>query len=128
MDQSSPTASTVVITMDRQGRRKRALQAGVSELNIVSFSMNFFKSELLQFMSIGITANSKTHSAHMLVDSRVSHHFVNKKFVQILGLVYKISGSMIMRMTNNHSDKMPYRQVYLTFSDERNNRRQGTSR
>jgi hypothetical protein len=111
VDGHPSTTLEAVIMMGRKGGNGDASQLAVIKLNIVLFLINFPKSQLLQFTSIVTTAISKRRSAYTLVDSEASHCFVDECFAPILGLIPRISGTIIITIVKNRWVEMPHKQV-----------------
>jgi hypothetical protein len=80
-------------------------------LNGILFSFNFPKSKLLCFPSIVQTSNNQNCTTYTLIDSGMSHSFIDICFIRSLGLIPRISGTMVVSTLPLLSHKQTDRQT-----------------
>jgi hypothetical protein len=91
-----------------------AHRPAILKLNLISSPLNIPENKLLRFLSLVETAQRKTRLAYMLVDSGAFHSFVDMCFAKSLGLVPRISTTMVITTTSHQSTVLPRKQVYLS--------------
>jgi hypothetical protein len=89
------------------GIRKKESKPAVLKQNTLSFSVDFPKSDLLCFNFTVTILNNKTRLPYMLIDSGALHSFIDERFVRILGLVPRVSGSRVVTTAGGCSEGLP---------------------